>query len=244
MSAREIKQHDERLEEILSAAQELFSEFGYDKVSVQKIIDRVGIAKGTFYHYFASKEELLNELVERFANGLIEDLMVIASDETLTAPQKLNEIMLQGTKAKLSGTYSEFIKVMTAIMMNPANTILVQKITARTQMLAIPLYSSILKQGSDEGVFDVEFFDETSEMMISISKSLQGKFQALFTIENSDDLKAEFERLMYIFETSTERLLGAEKGSLKFVSPEVCELMNQFCKSMESQKKTVSKGDI
>ena len=43
----------------------LFEEQGYDNVAVQHITDAMEVAKGTFYHYFESKEALLAELTER-----------------------------------------------------------------------------------------------------------------------------------------------------------------------------------
>jgi AcrR family transcriptional regulator len=60
------KEHDERLTEFLDTARQLFFEKGYEKTSVNDIIEKVGVAKGTFYHYFKSKEDLLDQLVNQF----------------------------------------------------------------------------------------------------------------------------------------------------------------------------------
>lgn len=49
-------------ERILGAAVDLFAEHGYDGTSVSQVIDRAGVAKGGFYHHFASKEALLYEV--------------------------------------------------------------------------------------------------------------------------------------------------------------------------------------
>ena len=62
---RIVKEHEERKNELLDAAQALFYQNGYETTSVAKIIDSVGIAKGTFYHYFKSKTDLLDQIVER-----------------------------------------------------------------------------------------------------------------------------------------------------------------------------------
>ena len=50
--ARVTKEYRERKNEILDAAQELFLTQGYEKISVDNIIKKIGIAKGTFYYYF------------------------------------------------------------------------------------------------------------------------------------------------------------------------------------------------
>jgi len=44
-----------RVEEILDAAEALFTQKGYDATSIKDIIDAVGIARGTLYHHFSSK---------------------------------------------------------------------------------------------------------------------------------------------------------------------------------------------
>jgi AcrR family transcriptional regulator len=47
---------------VLEAAVDLFAEQGYDGTSVAQVIARAGVAKGGFYHHFASKEQLLYEV--------------------------------------------------------------------------------------------------------------------------------------------------------------------------------------
>lgn len=47
---------------VLDAAVELFADHGYDGTSVAQVIGRAGVAKGGFYHHFASKEALLYEV--------------------------------------------------------------------------------------------------------------------------------------------------------------------------------------
>jgi AcrR family transcriptional regulator len=49
-------------ERVLDAAVELFAQHGYDGTSVAQVINRAGVAKGGFYHHFASKEALLYEV--------------------------------------------------------------------------------------------------------------------------------------------------------------------------------------
>jgi len=54
---RIVKEYDERRNEIIDTAKKLFITKGYNKSSVNDILNEIGIAKGTFYYYFASKEE-------------------------------------------------------------------------------------------------------------------------------------------------------------------------------------------
>ncbi|MFE0422649.1 TetR/AcrR family transcriptional regulator [Streptomyces sp. NPDC058953] len=50
---------------LLSAATRLFAEHGYDGTSVQEIVEAAGVTKGALYHYFGSKEDLLQEVYGR-----------------------------------------------------------------------------------------------------------------------------------------------------------------------------------
>ena len=68
--ARVVKEADVRREELLALALQLFVTVGYDRTSVEQITRAVGVAKGTFYHYFASKQDLLEQLVESYADSL------------------------------------------------------------------------------------------------------------------------------------------------------------------------------
>ncbi|MFE9249229.1 TetR/AcrR family transcriptional regulator [Streptomyces sp. NPDC007088] len=50
---------------LLAAATHLFAEQGYDRTSVQEIVEAAGVTKGALYHYFGSKEDLLQEVYAR-----------------------------------------------------------------------------------------------------------------------------------------------------------------------------------
>ncbi|QHC21965.1 TetR/AcrR family transcriptional regulator [Streptomyces sp. GS7] len=50
---------------LLATATRLFAEHGYDRTSVQEIVDAAGVTKGALYHYFGSKDDLLHEVYGR-----------------------------------------------------------------------------------------------------------------------------------------------------------------------------------
>lgn len=49
---------------LLEAAEEVFAEHGWEQASIVKITERAGVAQGTFYRYFVSKQAIFDELVE------------------------------------------------------------------------------------------------------------------------------------------------------------------------------------
>ncbi|MCL2318498.1 MAG: TetR/AcrR family transcriptional regulator, partial [Treponema sp.] len=62
---RIVKEPEIRKNEILDAAEKLFGHKGYGSATINDILGMVNIAKGTFYYYFKSKEDVLDALVER-----------------------------------------------------------------------------------------------------------------------------------------------------------------------------------
>ena len=86
------RQRREREELILQVAEEVLLEKGYYEASIDEIAARVGIAKGTVYLHFASKEDLIFALMMREIKQVIADVEVIANSEG-SAQNKLERIL-------------------------------------------------------------------------------------------------------------------------------------------------------
>ncbi|MFC4565657.1 TetR/AcrR family transcriptional regulator [Nocardiopsis mangrovi] len=50
---------------LLAAATRLFAEQGFERTSVQELVDAAGVTKGAMYHYFSSKDDLLYAIYQR-----------------------------------------------------------------------------------------------------------------------------------------------------------------------------------
>ncbi|MDH5519863.1 MAG: TetR/AcrR family transcriptional regulator, partial [Acidimicrobiia bacterium] len=87
------KAPDVRRREIVDAALELFATKGYASTTVNDILDAVGIAKGTFYHHFTSKEEVMRGVVQQIVDQGIERAEAIATDESIPAPDRFLAIL-------------------------------------------------------------------------------------------------------------------------------------------------------
>jgi TetR/AcrR family transcriptional regulator, fatty acid metabolism regulator protein len=86
------KQRQEREELILQAAEEVLAEKGYYETSVDEIAARVGIAKGTVYLHFPSKEDLVIAILERNAQKLV-DIVETTVVSARTNREKLEAIL-------------------------------------------------------------------------------------------------------------------------------------------------------
>jgi AcrR family transcriptional regulator len=78
---------------VLTAAVDLFAERGYDGTSVADVISRAGVAKGGFYHHFASKEDLLYEVYGDLISGQLAAMDRILARE-LPAAETLRALLV------------------------------------------------------------------------------------------------------------------------------------------------------
>ena len=86
---RIVKDAHERKNEILDAAEALFAVKGYEETSTGDILSRVGIARGTLYYHFQSKEEILDALIERMTRNLIARAGKVSEDRSLPVVERI-----------------------------------------------------------------------------------------------------------------------------------------------------------
>lgn len=65
---------DERRQQIIDAARQLYEEKGLARTSVKDISERCGVARSLFYHYFADKQAVTSAVIDDFVNDYIESL--------------------------------------------------------------------------------------------------------------------------------------------------------------------------
>ncbi len=89
------KYPEQTIEHILDASTKLFIEKGYDKTSIQDIMDMLGLSKGAIYHHFTGKEEILEVVIKRrsdYAAHMLKDLIV--NTQAVNAKEKIQKILL------------------------------------------------------------------------------------------------------------------------------------------------------
>lgn len=65
------KSAEVRLEELMNAALDLFATKGFEATTVNEIVEKAKVAKGTFYNYFTSKTEILQALRQRYLDSFL-----------------------------------------------------------------------------------------------------------------------------------------------------------------------------
>jgi len=217
--ARITKEYHERKNEILDVAQELFLTQGYEKTSVENIIKKVDVAKGTFYYYFESKEDLLDELVKRMTSKIQIEIKKIVEKTDLDAVSKLEKAYSVASNIKLENIH--LIKLMSKILYEKDNLILRYKVYKSNVELVVPEFAKVIDQGVKDKLFNTPYPYEAAKLFFQLGSILGDTTSKLF-LEldekpgNIDKLVKEFE----VYEDAIERILGAKKGTINIVNRE------------------------
>ncbi len=94
---------------IFETSMNLFAKKGYEATSIEEITSVVGVAKGTLYYHFSSKDEIFNFLVEE-GMKLLKNSILIKTSKVDNAQDKLKAIILIQIKVLLK--YEDFITIL------------------------------------------------------------------------------------------------------------------------------------
>jgi len=211
---RIIKNPDVRRSEILDVAQRLFYRKGYEQTSVQDIITEIGIAKGTFYHYFDSKLDLLDAMIERMIEQTLQSLQPLVEDEQLSALEKFERFFSNLADWKVENM--AFLLDFMHIWYKDENAILRDKVKTASVEKTVPLLAQIIEQGMAEGVFTTEYPADIAEIVLQIGQPFSGTLVRIILNEaHNDDTLAIIERKIIVYHYAIERILNAPTGSIK-----------------------------
>ena len=184
-------------QELTKIAYKLFLTKGYENTSIDEIIKEAGIAKGTYYYYFESKEETLEEVI-----NLILDNMVSRANQVIEIPLTATEKFISVIMCFKPNIEEEQLSNTIHL---PENVVMHQKMNKRIIAEAVPILVKVVEQSNNEKLLNCK--DNISEKV----KTTLLLSQSLF-----DDMNyTEQDAVVYI--DILENLYGAEKGSLDFV---------------------------
>lgn len=202
---RTVKKPEERRAEIITAARDLFDTQGYEKTTMRHVMDRLGVAKGTIYHYFRSKEELLEVVVSETVDEIAVVLEQFVESENGNALETLQQLIAAGNVEDESAPILEALH-------DPANTGMHTRQLAETITKLAPIYANVMEQGVAEGVFKTQHPLEAAEMILTAVQFLTDMGIYPWTPE-------VLMRRALAFPALIEAQLQAPKGSFDFLLP-------------------------
>jgi len=200
---RTVKEPAERRSEIIDAACRLFLEKGYDNTTMTDVMKRLQIAKGTIYHYFDSKQELLFAVIDRMTEEQLAIQQNLLEKTAGTALERFEQFVIAGSRQSDHETIVEHLH-------KPANAGMHMHMLARHITIQAPLYAELIEQGCREGIFTTDSPREQAEFFLA-------GIQFLTDMGIYPWSEAQLQRRIAAFPQMVERLLGASPGSFNFL---------------------------
>ena len=189
--------NNERKQELLKIAYNIFLMKGYDNTSIDEIISEAKIAKGTYYYYFESKEKTLEEVINMVVEKMTNKAKAIL-ELNLPLEQKFINVILSFKPEINEENLTEVINL-------PENIIMHEKVNKKVIQNAVPILTQIVEEGNKHEILNcTENIPEKIKITLMLSSSLfdDGNY-------NEADIK--------VYIDIVESLLGASKGSLSFI---------------------------
>ncbi len=201
--ARIVKKPEERKSDIIDAARYLFQTQEYDKTTMQDVMNYLDIAKGTIYHYFSSKEVLLQAVIEDMVDENIEQMHTVIEQSSGTALEKIESLMGIGNIAADNENLLNHLH-------RHSHDIMHLRLLTATLAKQAPLYAQLIEQGCKEGIFTTKVPLECAEFILYAVQFLTDKGIHPWKQQDIDRRAKAFPQLI-------EQLLQAPAGSFDFM---------------------------
>ena len=209
-----VAEHAARRDEILDAAQRLILSSGYERLTVQDILDGLQISKGAFYHYFDSKPAVIEALTRRLVGDSERALAPIVGDPAMGAVEKLQAFF--GEIIRWKSERQNLFVAMLPVWYAPDNLAFRLLVDRESAKRLAPLLSVIIRQGVDEGRFATAHPDQAGTIIFAIVQALQDAMAERLLGNQSPSVK-EMVNTHGAHLEAIERYLGVPVGTLNRV---------------------------
>jgi AcrR family transcriptional regulator len=166
-----IEEHEAKRTEILNTAMGLVFTKGYDRMTIRDILDGTGISKGAFYHYFDSKEALLEAFIQQIVSATDAQLRPLAEHPDLSAQEKLRGYFDAFRSLRTENVAR--IVALSHVWYEDVNALVRQKVASAVRVHRAPILARIIQQGLDEGVFEVAWPEVSGHLVLSLVDGME-----------------------------------------------------------------------
>jgi AcrR family transcriptional regulator len=212
--------HTVRKDAFVEAAQRLMASQGYEAMSIQDVLDAVEASRGAFYHYFESKQELLEAVIDRMVDAGLAEVGPIVANRELAAPAKLQQVFSSIGRWKTAR--KPLVLALLEVWLSDQNAIVREKLRRTMTGRMAGTLTPIIQQGIDEGVFDARSASDTARVFVMLLLGFQDVATDLFLERQAGRIEpADVERTFRGYTDSFERILGAAPGSIELIDQTV-----------------------
>lgn len=203
-----------RREAFIDAALGLIQTKGYEQTSVQDVLDAVEASRGAFYHYFDSKVELLEAVLERMSDLVLADFAPLVNDPKVPALQKLRRLFTG--IAQWKNQRKELMTELLRVWLSDENAIVREKFRRAMVARMVPLLAKIIAQGQAEGSFKIASPAHAARAVWSFMQGAQDTAAELFVARHAGAISfEEVKAALAAYEEGFERIVAAPPRSIR-----------------------------
>jgi AcrR family transcriptional regulator len=226
--------------QILDFALSLVYSKGYAQMTIQDILDGLHISRGALYHYFDSKQALLEAMVERAGSAAAQAFLPIVQDPHLSAIEKFRRYF--EASAQWKSGQKELILSLLTTWYSDENTLIRQKMAAASLNGTPHILEPIIRQGIEEKAFTTPFPEQVAVIITGITLNLADTIIGLLLSFQTGqaaihELETALDTFFDAYFDSIERILGAPAGSLKVLDAGVFKEWLVVSQPLESASK-------
>jgi AcrR family transcriptional regulator len=154
-----------RPDEILDAALEVFAVNGYRGTRLEQVAEAAGVTKGTIYHYFTSKDQLLLEAARRRRTRIFAETAAVIGDESEPASVRLRRLHHTGWHRWLNPQSRQIIRLMICDLSVEAPAVFREWLTDSFVRI-VGIVSGLIEQGKASGEFRADADAEVAARML------------------------------------------------------------------------------
>src|SRR5205823_8382690 len=170
--------HAIRNDAFVEAAQRLMTSKGYEAMSIQDVLDEVQASRGAFYHYFDSKQELLEAVIDRMVDAGLAEVEPTVADPKLAATAKLQQVFSRIGRWKTAS--KPLVLAVLEVWLSDHNAIVREKLRRTMTGRMAGTLTPIIQQGIDEGVFAANSASDTARVLVMLLLGFQDVATDLF----------------------------------------------------------------
>jgi len=212
--------HTVRREAFVEAAQRLMQTQGYEQMSIQDVLDAVEASRGAFYHYFDSKQALLEAVIDRMVDAGLGAVQPVLDDPSLDALTRLQRVFLGIGRWKTERR--PLVMALLEVWLSDDNAIVREKFRRRMVGRLGDVLTPLVEQGVEDGSFRIDQARETARVLVTLILGFQDVAMELFLERQAGNLSlAGIEQAFEAYTRSLERILGAPAGSIQLMDETV-----------------------
>lgn len=214
--------YEVKKDRIALVAWEMFMIHGYGATSVDAILKHASISKGTFYHYYATKDDLLHYAVERLYGAAWERIQQIALDSRVGPIARLNEITRASFEMRSAHPDNAWAVIQATY--SDRNLLLRSLLDRRTVEEVAPALARVLAEGCELGAFSLADPEETSALILRLAHAQkEANARTLIDCTDPEEAKKTIVHRLMGFAEAVERILGAPADSLDRFAPSIVD---------------------